>query len=264
MAADILERKRTSFVLWRIEVDDPAPVLVIGQFAAGNSPTLGGGARFNLTQDAAFPELWEIPASACGLTDGNVYHYWFEVNDSTPGRMALTRILVADPTGYSIDWRLRGPALPAPHTDDDRYPASVVKFQGGQLLAADPGGETGSWENEPAPSTFPVNNRLVIYELPTAWSAIGSSGGQEIGVGTFQDVRALIDPDATGANFAGLSVLAAGRSYLSELGITALELLPPADSFFKREWGYDTTNYLAPDFELDSRTGTRRPPRTVS
>ena len=27
-------------------------------------------------------------------------------------------------------------------------------------------------------------------------------------------------------------------------------MLPPADSFFKREWGYDTAHYLAPDAEL--------------
>jgi 1,4-alpha-glucan branching enzyme len=41
-----------------------------------------------------------------------------------------------------------------------------------------------------------------------------------------------------------------GRSYLTELGINALELLPPADSVYNRQWGYGTTNYCAPDFEL--------------
>ena len=34
------------------------------------------------------------------------------------------------------------------------------------------------------------------------------------------------------------------------MGINALELLPPADSFFKREWGYDTAHFLAPDHDL--------------
>jgi pullulanase len=32
--------------------------------------------------------------------------------------------------------------------------------------------------------------------------------------------------------------------------VNALELLPPADSFYKRDWGYDTSHYLAPDAEL--------------
>jgi hypothetical protein len=53
-----------------------------------------------------------------------------------------------------------------------------------------------------------------------------------------------------GANFAGLPVLEKGHSYLTELGVNALELLPAADSFFKRTWGYDTAHYLAPDWEL--------------
>ena len=72
----------------------------------------------------------------------------------------------------------------------------------------------------------------------------------ERGVGTFRDVTALVDPNASGANFSNLAILQPGRSYLNELGINALELLPPADSFFKREWGYDTTHFLAPDYEL--------------
>jgi pullulanase len=41
-----------------------------------------------------------------------------------------------------------------------------------------------------------------------------------------------------GANFAELSLLDKHHSYLTDLGVNALELLPPADSFFKREWGY--------------------------
>src|SRR5262249_27723718 len=44
-----------------------------------------------------------------------------------------------------------------------------------------------------------------------------------------------------------------------ELGVNALELLPPADSFFKREWGYDTTHFLAPDSELGFPDGNSSP-----
>jgi hypothetical protein len=46
-----------------------------------------------------------------------------------------------------------------------------------------------------------------------------------------------------------------GNAYLTDLGINALELLPPADSFFKREWGYDTAHFLAPDSELGQPDG---------
>jgi 1,4-alpha-glucan branching enzyme len=60
----------------------------------------------------------------------------------------------------------------------------------------------------------------------------------------------LVDENAEGANFAGLPVLRNGFSYLTELGVNALELLPAADSFFQRTWGYDTAHFLAPDWEL--------------
>ena len=78
-------------------------------------------------------------------------------------------------------------------------------------------------------------------------------------VGTFLDVAALVDPALSGANFAGLEILAEGQSYLTRLGVTALELLPPADSFFKREWGYDTAHYLAPDYDLGYPEGNLSP-----
>ena len=45
-------------------------------------------------------------------------------------------------------------------------------------------------------------------------------------------------------------MLQKGHSYLTELGVNALELLRAADSFFKRTWGYDTAHYRAPDWEL--------------
>ena len=113
------------------------------------------------------------------------------------------------------------------------------------------GGETPSFLGEPMPDALPPNNRLVIYELPTAWARAGSTGGREVGVGSFRDVIALIDAHAAGATFEDLDVTQPGRSYLAEeLGVNALELLPAADSVYNREWGYGTTNYFAPDFEL--------------
>ena len=50
-----------------------------------------------------------------------------------------------------------------------------------------------------------------------------------------------------------------GRSHLQELGINALELLPVADSFVEREWGYATSNYLAPDYDLGFPIGNSSP-----
>ena len=97
---------------------------------------------------------------------------------------------------------------------------------------------------------LPPNNRTVLYEMPTAWTRIGTAGEREIGLGTFRDVAALVDAEQGGANFPDLDVTQPNRSYLLELGVNAIELLPPADSFYVRQWGYGTTNFFAPDYEL--------------
>jgi pullulanase len=251
LSADLLSRKQTSFVLWLAKAPANAPVLVIGQFQPGNPPTLAHGNRFTLTAAAGFTDLFAIAATACGLTDGNVYHYWFEVDDSDPSHLAPpSRILCTDPAGSAVDWRLLAPRMPAPFTADDRQPASVIKFRGGQLVPCDPGGEEPDFTGDPSPAGFATNNQLVIYEMPTAWANTPEPGDLDIGVGTFRDVLALIDAAATGANFDNLDVTQAGKTYLLDLGINAIELLPPADSFYKRDWGYDTSHYLAPDSEL--------------
>jgi pullulanase len=259
MDIDLLKRRTTHFVLWRPRNTATPPRLIIGRFQPGNPPSLADDQQFPLTQTAGFPDLWEIAASACDLQDGLVYHYWFEVDDSDPGRSPPARIRCTDPAAGSVDWRLRAPALPAPYNDDDRHAASVVRFAQGQLVPCDPGGEVGSFAGDPGPAGLPPNNRMVIYELPTAWTQTHTAGGKEVGVGTFRDVTALVDRDAGGANFAHLDVTQPGRSYLAELGVNALELLPPADSFFKRTWGYDTANFFAPDAELGQPEGNSWP-----
>ena len=71
---------------------------------------------------------------------------------------------------------------------------------------------------------------------------------------------ALVDPNEPAANFNGLAVTHPGRSYLAEeLGINVLQLLPPADSAYVREWGYGTTNFFAPDFELGFPSDSSHP-----
>ncbi len=250
MSAKLLERKQTAFVLWRVGNTNAPPALIIGQLQGGAPISFAGEQRFPLQRVPGFTDLWEIPAANCNLADGQVYHYWFEVSVSHPERSANARLRITDPAGFMVDWRLRGPRVAAPFGDDDRYPASVVKFSGGRLAPADLGGDIGTFNGEPSLNQLPANNRLVLYELPTTWTRSAEVGGRDMGVGSFRDITALIDANAEGENFDDLDVTRLGRSYLSELGVNALELLPPADSTYNRQWGYGTTNYLAPDFEL--------------
>ena len=250
ITANLLHRKQTSFVLWRVGEPASPPTLVIGQLQFDNPITLLNEQQFSLRLVSGFADLWEIPAAECHLVDGQVYHYWFEVSVSHPGLPKTQRVRITDPTATMVDWRLRGPRLPAPFGDDDRYPPAVILFKGGRLTAADARGETANLSEDASPDSLPENNRLVIYVLPTAWTRSAEVGGRNMGVGSFRDVTALIDVDVEGANFDDLDVTQLGRSYLTEIGVNAIELLPPADSVYDRQWGYGTTNYFAPDFEL--------------
>jgi pullulanase len=257
--SDLALRRRTHFVLWRPRSTAAAPKLIIGQFQPGNPPTLSNERSIALALLEGFDDLWGIPAAQCKLTSGTVYHYWFEVTDSNPYRDD-SRIRITDPAAATVDWRLLAPQLPSPYDNNDSDPAAVVKFENNELIASDQSGRPLDWSRDPGTAALAANNHLVIYELPTAWARIGSdSGGSQIGVGTFRDVQALVEHDKTGANFKGTAALAAGRSHLQELGVNALELLPPADSFVDREWGYATSNYFAPDFDLGFPKGHSEP-----
>jgi pullulanase len=250
MEADLSKRKQSSFMLWRLGNTSEAPTLVIGQLQLGNPIEIANEQRLPMTQVAGFADLWEVAASACGLVNGQTYHYWFEVSASRPGLPANVRILITDPTATMVDWRIRAAVKP-PLGDNDRYPAAVIRFVDGKLAAADVEGVKAESSVSPtSPQLLPTNNRLVIYELPTTWTRSAEVGGRDMGVGTFRDVAAMIVESLTGANFDDLAVTQAGSAYLKKLGINALELLPPADSIYDRQWGYGTTNYSAPDFEL--------------
>lgn len=250
LTENIFLLKETHFVLWRARASTPPPSLVIGTLNPGAPVTFTGEQRIDLApRSAGDIDLWVIPAADCNLDEGQVYHYWFEVTDVHPERTGR-RIRVTDPMAFMVDWRLLAERLPDPYTDADRYPAAVIKYDHGRLIACDAGGETGALTGEPPLVTLPSNNRLCIYEMPVAWSRIDGAGARERGVGTFRDVTALVAAEAGGANFSDLEVTQPGQSYLVELGINALELLPPVDSFYVREWGYGSTNFFAPDFEL--------------
>jgi pullulanase len=166
MSAHFFGLKKSAFVLWRPRRVDPPPRLVIGVFQPGNPPTLAQRKEFPLTQQFGPPDLWGINAAQCGLTDGQVYHYWFEVSDSSPTRDGR-RIRCTDPTAFTVDWRLLAPRLLPPYIADDQDPAAVVKFQNGQLVPCDPAGETVGPAPRIAANKSAPNNRTIIYELPT-------------------------------------------------------------------------------------------------
>ena len=247
IANDLLTRRNSHFVLWRPSDSATAPVLVCGKFNAGNPPTLAGERQFAMTPAAGVHGLWELAAGACGFADGDIIHYWFVVEDTHPHRTAGGKKRCTDPTAHTVDWRLTAEA--------GSEPAAVTQFVGGSLTVCDPGGEKPDFTSDVSLDQMPTNNQLVIYELPAAWTRAEGIGQEERGVGSFRDVRAMVDETVGGANFESLPILSTGRSYLSELGVNALELLPPADSFFKREWGYDTAHFLAPDHDLGMPEG---------
>lgn len=263
MKPHLLVRKKTHFVLWRPGNIKPVPKLKIGILQPGNPPTLGDVQIFPLKRSKKYQDLWRLDARTIGLVDGQVYHYWFSIRDSFAEDKREEIIDITDPFATTVDWRLLSDELPEPYSYLDRDPASVIMFRDNHLVVCDPGGEIPVWKNEPAATALPPNNKMVIYEMPANWTRNISGASIESAVGTFQDVQALIESDQTGANFEGLSALNKGKSHLKDLGINALELLPPADSFVKREWGYATSNYLAPDFDLGFPDGNESPTATT-
>ena len=230
--ADLLVRKESHFVLWRPYITDPAPKLLIGKFQGGQPPVLKDEQSFVFAPSEQGSDLWEIAAQDCHLNEGEVYHYWLEVTDTNPYKSSHPRVYCTDPTAWAVDWRLLSPPVSAPSFgEEDRYPASVVLYQQGKLVPCDPDGQQVDWKNDPSLDLLPANNQLVIYELPASWARKGKEGTTEIGRGSFRDVIALIEPETSPANFAGITAFEKGHAHLRELGINALELLPCAGYF---------------------------------
>jgi pullulanase len=239
MDSDLLKRRITHFTLWAPQ--QTSPTLVIGRFQFGAPPSHVDRRQLALSAVAALNDLWEIAAVDCGLQDGTVYHYWFEVNDTRPGGDPHSRVLVTDPLTFTPDWRL-------PETNDEQ-PASMILFRGGQLVPCDQDGTPITAPADDNPGQLAPNNFTIIYELPTAWIR-RPRGGAERGVGTFQDIAAMLDPNLTPPNFDELEAGQKGHAHIADLGINAIELLPPADSYYERQWGYGTSHMYAPDTQL--------------
>jgi len=249
MASSLSTLRTTSFVLWR-SVALPPPTLVLSRVQPGSPLVVDELPPLTLRPVPGCTDLFVLAASECALEEGGLYYYWFEVSASQPGRPA-TRIRITDPFATAVDWRVLASRPPPPFTDDERYPAAVVRWTAGRLVTADLGdAPCPLLAAEPYPTNLPTNNRLVIYELPATWARANLTGARDMAVGTFRDTTALVDASVEGANFADLDLLSTGQQYLPDLGVNALELLPPADSIYPRQWGYGTTNYNAPDMEL--------------
>ena len=260
MPIDLLSRKQTHFVLWRPGFSEPAPTLYIGNIQPDDPDRLQKLKEFPLKQSAEFPELWEVPAQECGLVEGQVYYYWFKVRNGDPYDPANASQIMycSDPTATTVDRRMPAPTPSEPGGAASQDPASVILYKNGKLIPCDPQGQTVDWEGDAPLEMLPTNNRLVIYELPTRWTQINSVGGVEEGNGTFRDIVALLVPEAIAPTFTTVRALN-NRAHLVELGVNALELLPPEDSDDNLNWGYGTSNYFSADFDL-GRPDHQSPP----
>jgi pullulanase len=246
--SDIMNRRQQAFVLWRPARTVPAPRLRIVELVEGNPPTESLILDDPLVQSVTHPDLWELPLAqlSAPLTEGRPYHYWFIVDNDRPGAGGGP-IRSTDPFARVIDYRL-----------GDGRPGGVIKLQEGRLVDCDPDGDVGVPARSQNLLALAPNNRLVVYELPSSWTRTGDAGRVERDVGTFRDVLALLDPAEPGGNFSDVPEVSS-RAHLIELGVNAIELLPPADSPFKREWGYGTGNYCAGDWDLGFPGGNRSP-----
>lgn len=260
ISADILNRKQTHFILWRPSSDKIIPKLFIGL----SSQPISKYKEITLTAVEEFPELWQIAAAECELEENKVYYYWFKVGNTEPYDAGSKNEILycTDPMAYCIDRRVYAPApvdVPIGTKGvSNNDPASVILYQNGVLVPCDPDGRIADWSNDPARATLPTNNQLVIYELPTRWTRITSKNSIEIGNGTFQDVLALLVTEHTAPTFKTVAAFN-DRAHLIELGVNALELLPPADSNQAETWGYGTANFFAASYYLGFPAGSPNP-----
>jgi 1,4-alpha-glucan branching enzyme len=260
MLPDLLNRKQTHFLLWRPGKIDQPPTLYIGNFQKNSSEEFSNFQEFDLIQSKEFPDVWQIPAADCNLKNGQVYFYWFKVRDTDAYHGKNEIYYCTDPTAYTVDRRFIAPEGLSGEGSKD--PASVILYQDEMLIPCDPEGQTANWQGDTTEKLQP-NNRLVIYELPTRWTKINSDGEVPEGNGTFRDVLALVEKQAIAPSFLEVKELQQGHAHLVELGVNALELLPPEDSDDKTNWGYGTANYFAADFDLGRPDSQNAPTASI-
>ena len=70
------------------------------------------------------------PPPAAALADGDIVHYWFEVEDThAPSPPPVVRC--TDPAAHTVDWRLTA--------ESGNQPAAVLQFLGGPFGCLRPG-----------------------------------------------------------------------------------------------------------------------------
>jgi 1,4-alpha-glucan branching enzyme len=241
---DIMRRREQGFVLWRPARTNPPPAVLVVRFLPGTPPSEEKVFERALVRAAGFSDLWQLSLDGLPLVAGTVYHYWFVVPSAAePGRS----VRVTDPFARVVDYRLGG--QPA---------AGVIKVENGRLVDCDPDGGVGVRALSSNVARHAPNHQLVLYEIPSSWTRGGTESGVERDVGSFRDVLALLTPDEAGGNFRDVVEVSA-RAHLLELGVNGIELLPPADSPFRREWGYGTAHYFAGDYDLGFPAGHAAP-----
>lgn len=130
---DFLDQRRGRFALWvpGRDLGGTPPQLILGTYDTANH-TFTQVVHSPLSKDPVIPDVWELDpnSSGLGLSDG-VYHYWFEIEDSSPENRG--KLLVTDPFAYTVDYRqglVRG-------QDEWIQPAAVIKLRDGQLWPCD-------------------------------------------------------------------------------------------------------------------------------
>lgn len=244
---DLLERRKTKFVLWipGQATGSAAPELILGPFDPNQRAAINVSFKGPL-QKSSEPDLWELDPNDIqpALKDGQVYHYWFQVTDTSSDNLGT--MIVTDPYVYTVDYR----TVTNRNAGDSKVqPAGVIKFRNRRLWPCDIDGSESKPVAVPALTTLPDNNHMVIYELPTSWAMPKETGDVETDAGTFTDVLALFDVATAGNRFKDIPVIA-NEAIVSDLGTNVLELLPVADAKSIDQWGYATAQYFAPDFDL--------------
>lgn len=252
---DLLERRKTKFVLWipGQTADSAPPELILGAFDL-NQPTAINVTFQGPLQKSSEPDLWELDPNDIrpALQDGRVYHYWFQITDTSSENLGT--MIVTDPLVYTVDYRTVTNRLAE---DSKVQPAGVIKFRDRCLWPCDIDGGEAKPVAVSAQSTIPDNNHMIIYELPTSWARPKLTGDVVTDAGTFTDVLALFDVATAGDHFKHIPVIAK-EAIVSDLGTNALELLPPADAKPIDQWGYATAQYYAPDFDLGTSSELAR------
>src|SRR5204863_7570755 len=107
LPADLLTRRPTHFVLWRPNQSTIPPLLICGKFMPENPPLLNGERQFPMNAAPGVNGLREVAAAACGLSEGDIIHYWFEVVDIYPHSDRSRSVRCTDPTVATVAGRLR-------------------------------------------------------------------------------------------------------------------------------------------------------------